>query len=234
MQPQRGLIVDDTGRPLVANRTSWWSRSTAGARQVDASTSRRAPRAASPTVVDVPAPRIQRALVTCGDEDPSRGLLERLAVPAGPGGRPTSSRTSPCASSSSPRTSRRCRRAAERARLPTARQASTWPTSWATSARSPRRSSTRPRTDERHLAQRRLDRRSRRAIEASSTTAGCAACPATRAWRSTRWAGCWATTARSPAQPGDTLVTSHRRQGAGRGGAAARRHHRAPGLPATR
>ena len=42
----------------------------------------------------------------------------------------------------------------------------------------------------------------------SSTTAGCAACPATAASPSTRWAACSARTSEVAGQPGDTLVTS--------------------------
>ncbi len=49
--------------------------------------------------------------------------------------------------------------------------------------------------------------------------------PATSRSPSTRSAGCSATPARSQGRAGDTLVTSHRRPGAGRGRAAARADH---------
>ncbi|MGZ4450074.1 MAG: penicillin-binding protein 2 [Nocardioides sp.] len=66
-QPQRGLIVDDMGRPLVANRTSWvvsvdrtlLGKLTAGQR------TKLVRRVA--TAVDLPPRRISQRLVTCGD-----------------------------------------------------------------------------------------------------------------------------------------------------------------------
>lgn len=68
VQPQRGLIVDDQGRPLVANRTSWVvsiDRTMLGKmteHQRDVLVDRVA------AVVGVPARTIARSLVTCGDE----------------------------------------------------------------------------------------------------------------------------------------------------------------------
>ena len=68
VQPQRGLIVDDQGRPLVANRTSWVvsiDRTMLGKmteHQRDVLVDRVA------GVVGVPARTIARSLVTCGDE----------------------------------------------------------------------------------------------------------------------------------------------------------------------
>ena len=88
VQPQRGLIVDDMGRPLVANRTSWVvsvDRSVLGKlteHQQEVLVERVA------GVVDVSAPRIRKLLVTCGEAGSASGhVLERLAVPAGAGGR---------------------------------------------------------------------------------------------------------------------------------------------------
>ena len=73
VQPQRGLIVDDQGRPLVANRTAWvvsvdrtllgrlsaHDRAVALRRLADA--------------VRMPEKRIEQTLVTCGDADSVRG-----------------------------------------------------------------------------------------------------------------------------------------------------------------
>lgn len=74
VQPQRGLIVDDQGRPLVANRTSWVvsvDRTVLGKlteHQQDLLVERVS------EVVDVPVPRIRRSLVTCGDEGSVTGV----------------------------------------------------------------------------------------------------------------------------------------------------------------
>ncbi len=73
VQPQRGLIVDDQGRPLVTNRTAWvvsvdrtllsrlssHDRAVALHRLADA--------------VQTPLRRIHQALVTCGDHGSKRG-----------------------------------------------------------------------------------------------------------------------------------------------------------------
>ena len=67
VQPQRGLIVDDQGRPLVANRTSWVvsiDRTMLGkmtSHQQEVLVGRVA------DVVDVSARKIRRKLVTCGE-----------------------------------------------------------------------------------------------------------------------------------------------------------------------
>jgi penicillin-binding protein 2 len=73
VQPQRGLIVDDQGRPLVANRTAWvvsvdrtvLGKLTPHARHV-------ALRRLSDAVSTSPR-RIEQALVTCGDPGSVRG-----------------------------------------------------------------------------------------------------------------------------------------------------------------
>jgi penicillin-binding protein 2 len=68
VQPQRGLIVDDQGRPLVANRTSWSvsiDRTLLGKmteHQQDVLIGRVS------DVVHVPERTIHRSLVTCGEE----------------------------------------------------------------------------------------------------------------------------------------------------------------------
>jgi penicillin-binding protein 2 len=73
VQPQRGLVVDDQGRPLVANRTAWvvsvdrtvlgrlshHDRAVALRRLADA--------------VRTPAKRLEQVLVTCGDPGSRRG-----------------------------------------------------------------------------------------------------------------------------------------------------------------
>ncbi len=68
VQPQRGLIVDDMGRPLVANRTSWVV-------SVDRGTLAKLPEDEQGAllqrvarVTDVSVARIHRLLTTCGDE----------------------------------------------------------------------------------------------------------------------------------------------------------------------
>ena len=136
-----------------------------------------------------------------------RHLLERLALPAGAGRHRRPRRRSRCGSSSSPRTTRPC-----------------WPSSRACApTRSPYGINLAhllgylsPITeDELDEAEEDGDRSvngassvGRAGVEKAVRHAGCAACPATSGWPSTRWAGCSATTARSQGQPGDTLVTS--------------------------
>ncbi len=68
VQPQRGLIVDDQGRPLVANRTSWVVSidRTMLAKMTEHQRDVLVDRVAG--VVGVPARTIARSLVTCGDE----------------------------------------------------------------------------------------------------------------------------------------------------------------------
>ena len=64
VQPQRGLIVDDKGRPLVANRTSWVvcvDRTLLGKLGRARASVRRA--SGWPQVIDVHAARIRRLLV---------------------------------------------------------------------------------------------------------------------------------------------------------------------------
>ncbi|MBA2956676.1 penicillin-binding protein 2 [Nocardioides sp. MAH-18] len=74
VQPQRGLIVDDMGRPLVANRASWVvsvDRNVVGKlteREQEVLVDRVA------DVVGVGAARIRRSLVTCGDEGSEPGV----------------------------------------------------------------------------------------------------------------------------------------------------------------
>jgi penicillin-binding protein 2 len=74
VQPQRGLIVDDMGRPLVANRTSWVvsiDRSVLG-KLTEHQQGVLLERVAK--VVDVPAPRIRKLLVTCGEDGSETGV----------------------------------------------------------------------------------------------------------------------------------------------------------------
>ena len=67
VQPQRGLIVDDEGRPLVTNRTAWVV-------SIDRTQLGKLPRGQQRILldrvaeaVDRPVARIKRALATCGD-----------------------------------------------------------------------------------------------------------------------------------------------------------------------
>ena len=86
VQPQRGLIVDAMGRPLVANRMSWVvsiDRTLLG--DLTERQQRRLVERVAHTL-DVP-PRIRRKLLTAVTRAQARRLLERLAVPAGPRGR---------------------------------------------------------------------------------------------------------------------------------------------------
>ncbi len=73
VQPARGLVVDDMGRPLVANRSSWVvsvDRTLFGklSEDVRTTTMRRLSR-----VVDVPIRKIEARLLLCGQPDSKRG-----------------------------------------------------------------------------------------------------------------------------------------------------------------
>ncbi|MBZ5740917.1 penicillin-binding protein 2 [Nocardioides mangrovi] len=74
VQPQRGLIVDDEGRPLVTNRTSWVvsvDRTVLG-KLGDHQQQVLLQRVSD--VVHVRVPRIERSLVTCGDDGAVPGV----------------------------------------------------------------------------------------------------------------------------------------------------------------
>ena len=119
VQPQRGLIVDDEGRPLVANRTSWVVSIDRGTLAKLPEDEQRALLHRVARVTDVAVPRIHRLLTTCGDDKArAGGLLERVAVPAGAG----RGRRAPADGAAGARAARglpgRDRRAAEPARLP--------------------------------------------------------------------------------------------------------------------
>ena len=126
VQPARGLIVDDMGRPLVANRTVVGGQP----RPHHAAQDRRpaAGHAAAPALPrgDGPGEEDPARTLLCGEPGSiARHLLERLAVPAGAGrrGRQAAGRgLDPGAGRGLPG---RARRAAERPRLPRARTAST-------------------------------------------------------------------------------------------------------------
>jgi penicillin-binding protein 2 len=73
VQPQRGLVVDDEGRPLVTNRTSWVvsiDRGTLGKLSDD---EQRALLHRVSRVTDVAVPRIHRLLTDCGDTKAVQG-----------------------------------------------------------------------------------------------------------------------------------------------------------------
>ena len=74
VQPQRGLIVDDQGRPLVTNRLSWvvsLDRTLLGKMTDD---ERHQLVARVSAAIDVPVRRIDRKLMLCGDDGAVAGL----------------------------------------------------------------------------------------------------------------------------------------------------------------
>jgi penicillin-binding protein 2 len=73
VQPQRGLIVDDEGRPLVANRTSWVVSVDRGTLAKLSDSEQRALLHRVARVTDVGVPRIHRLLTTCGDDKAVQG-----------------------------------------------------------------------------------------------------------------------------------------------------------------
>jgi penicillin-binding protein 2 len=73
VQPQRGLIVDDEGRPLVANRTSWVVSVDRGTLAKLSEDEQRALLHRVARVTDVAVPRIHRLLTTCGDDKAVQG-----------------------------------------------------------------------------------------------------------------------------------------------------------------
>ncbi|WP_028652495.1 penicillin-binding protein 2 [Nocardioides halotolerans] len=73
VQPQRGLIVDDEGRPLVANRTSWVVSIDRGTLAKLSDHEQRALLHRVARVTDVAVPRIHRLLTTCGEEKAVQG-----------------------------------------------------------------------------------------------------------------------------------------------------------------
>ena len=73
VQPQRGLIVDDEGRPLVANRTSWVVSIDRGTLAKLADDEQRALLHRVARVTDVSVPRIHRLLTDCGDDKAVQG-----------------------------------------------------------------------------------------------------------------------------------------------------------------
>jgi len=68
VQPQRGLIVDDMGRPLVTNRTSWVVSVDRGTLAKLSDDEQRALLHRVSRVTDVAVPRIHRLLTTCGED----------------------------------------------------------------------------------------------------------------------------------------------------------------------
>jgi len=74
VQPERGLIVDDMGRPLVTNRLSWVVSLDRGVldRMDDKQRQRLVKRVGEE--IDLPPKRIGKLLVTCGDEGSEPGV----------------------------------------------------------------------------------------------------------------------------------------------------------------
>ena len=209
VQPQRGLIVDARAARSSPTAPSWVV-------SVDRTMLGKMTEHQRTVLLEPGRP----ARSTAAPADPQaaghlRRPRQRRAAPAGTA-RPTSrcrSRTdvakqrSRCGSSSSRRTTPAVAgRAAERPRLPAPLRHQPRPR-----ARLPQpdhRGRVRPRRGATATARSTAPRPSAAPASRSSTTRGCAGCPATAGSPSTRWAGCSATTARSPASPGDTLVTS--------------------------
>jgi penicillin-binding protein 2 len=73
VQPQRGLIVDDEGRPLVANRTSWVVSIDRGTLAKLPDSEQRSLLHRVARVTDVAVPRIHRLLTTCGEDKAVQG-----------------------------------------------------------------------------------------------------------------------------------------------------------------
>jgi penicillin-binding protein 2 len=73
VQPQRGLIVDDEGRPLVANRTSWVVSIDRGTLAKLPEDEQRSLLHRVARVTDAAVPRIHRLLTTCGDDKAVQG-----------------------------------------------------------------------------------------------------------------------------------------------------------------
>jgi penicillin-binding protein 2 len=73
VQPQRGLIVDDEGRPLVANRTSWVVSVDRGTLAKLSDPEQRSLLHRVARVTDVAVPRIHRLLTACGDDRAVQG-----------------------------------------------------------------------------------------------------------------------------------------------------------------
>ncbi len=73
VQPQRGLIVDDQGRPLVANRTAWVVSVDRTLLDRLSAHDRAVVLCRVATAVDTPLRQVKQALVTCGDPGSVRG-----------------------------------------------------------------------------------------------------------------------------------------------------------------
>ena len=73
VQPQRGLIVDDQGRPLVANRTAWVVSVDRTLLDRLSGRDRAVVLSRVATAVDTPLRQVKQALVTCGDPGSVRG-----------------------------------------------------------------------------------------------------------------------------------------------------------------
>jgi penicillin-binding protein 2 len=73
VQPQRGLIVDDQGRPLVANRTAWVVSVDRTLLDRLSGRDRAVVLSRVATAVDTPLRQVKQALATCGDPGSVRG-----------------------------------------------------------------------------------------------------------------------------------------------------------------
>ena len=121
VQPARGLIVDDMGRPLVANRSSWVvsvDRTLVGKLPED---KRDATLKKLARVVDVPYAKIHARTLLCGQPGSKPAPAGTARRTSRSRWRVTSRRRSRSRCSSSPRTTRACWRS-RRACAPTPRR----------------------------------------------------------------------------------------------------------------
>ena len=214
------------GRPLVANRTSWVvsvDRTMLG-KMTDAPAG--GPARPGRRRRRRPAPATLRAsLVTCGEDGSGgRHLLERLALPAGPGRH----RRQAGSRAADPRAARGLPghpgRAAERARLPGAVR------------RQPRPRARLPQPDHRGGVRPGHRRTATQSVNGASSVGRAGVekqydrwlrgMPGYKSVAVDSMGRVLGDDSEVAGQPGDTLVTTHRRQGPGRRREAARRDHR--------
>ena len=201
VQPQRGLIVDDMGRPLVANRTSWVvSVDRNMLDKMPGNQRDRLHRAPGDRSIGQKPGRIRKRLITCGDAGSVVGTCWN------------GSPYQPVPVATDVRQAEALRILEQPEDYPSvlAEQQSVraYPQPYGVNLAHVLGYLSPITEDEFDQAKEDGDRSVngasvRRAAPASrrSTTPGCAGCPATSGWPSTPWAGCSATTARSRASP---------------------------------
>ena len=230
VQPQRGLIVDGQGRPLVANRTSWVISMdrTLLAKLEEGQRTELVRRVA--VVVDAKPADVEARLVTCGDAGSVRDVCWN-GSPYQP---------VPVATDVPKSVALRVLEQPEDYPGVLAEQQNvrSYPRPFGINLAhvlgylSPVTEDEYDLAAEPTTARSTVPRSSAGPAWRSSTTSGCAACPATAASRWTRWAGCWATTRSSrasPATPSSPRSTPRCRRSSSASspsGSTARAHHR--------